>query len=423
MSAKRTAVPAGNTAVDFHSDDPPLPEAGLTLLVIHSFAPADCGITLAAHWPMRPAISRKKEKALCASTEAAREAAKSAGLRYVSDNSPGISRKRAGKGFHYTGPDGTAVRDKETLRRIRALAIPPAWTEVWICPLANGHIQATGRDARGRKQYRYHARWRATRDENKYDRMIAFGRALPRIRKRTGRDLARPGLPREKVLATVVRLLEATLIRVGNDEYARTNRTFGLTTLRDQHVSINGSKVQFQFRGKSGVRHSIDLDDRRLARIVRRCQDLPGQELFQYLTDDGQVQDVGSADVNDYLREITGADFTARDFRTWAGTVLAAMALQEFRDFDSKAEAKRNIVRAIESVATRLGNTPAVCRKSYVHPAILELYSDGALSEALEQRVTRELREQLPRLRPEEAAVLALLQQRLERESSRQRAA
>ncbi|HWQ34679.1 MAG TPA: DNA topoisomerase IB [Blastocatellia bacterium] len=354
---------------------------------------------------------------------AAKEAARAAGLRYVSDAGPGIRRRRTGKGFSYLGADGKPVRDSETLSRIRSLAIPPAWTQVWICPLTNGHLQATGRDTRGRKQYRYHARWRAVRDETKYDRMIAFGQALPRIRERTERDLALPGLPREKVLAAVVRLLEVTLIRVGNDEYARTNHSFGLTTLRDHHVRISGDRMRFQFRGKSGVRHAIDLNDRRLARIVRRCQELPGQELFQYLDDEGNVQDVGSADVNDYLREITGEDFTARDFRTWAGTVLAAMALQEFRDFDSQAEAKRNIVRAIESVAKRLGNTPAVCRKCYVHPAILDLYSDGALTEALEERVTRELRDQLPHLQPEEAAVLALLQQRLERESSRQKAA
>jgi DNA topoisomerase-1 len=340
----------------------------------------------------------------------AKEAAKSAGLRYVSDGDPGIRRRRAGKGFSYIAVDGKPLRDKAELRRIKALAIPPAWNDVWICPLPQGHIQATGRDAKGRKQYRYHLQWRAVRDETKYDRMIAFGEALSQIRERTEHDLALPGLPREKVLATVVRLLEVTLIRVGNEEYARYNRSFGLTTMRNKHVKVNGSKMNFRFRGKRGILHSIDLTDHRLARIVRRCQELPGQELFQYVNEEGETQSLGSADVNDYLREITGQDFTAKDFRTWAGTMLAAIALHEFKAFNSKTEAKRNIVQAIDNVASRLGNTSAVCRKSYIHPTVVDMYINGALIGALERNVERELRTDLRRLEPEEAAVLAILQ-------------
>ncbi len=349
------------------------------------------------------------------------ESAKAVGLRYVYDESPGIRRVRSGKGFRYVGPDGKAIRDPEVLRRIRSLVIPPAWTDVWICPSANGHLQATGRDARGRKQYRYHPRWREVRDETKYDKVIAFAEALPRIRARTERDLALPGLPREKVLATVVRLLEATLIRVGNDEYARQNHSFGLTTMQDRHVTINGAAVRFQFRGKSGIRHAIDLHDRRLARIIQRCQDVPGEELFQYLDDDGQPHDIGSADVNEYLRAISGQDFTAKDFRTWAGTVLAARALQEVAAFDSKAQAKRNIVQAIESVAKRLGNTRTVCRKCYVHPAVIDSYLDGSLLEMLRARAAEEMSRSLEDLQPEEAAVLAFLQERLARDARQQK--
>lgn len=347
------------------------------------------------------------------------ESARAAGLRYVSDDMPGIQRVRSGKGFRYVGARGKPVRDEATLLRIRSLAIPPAWTQVWICPLAEGHLQATGRDARGRKQHRYHPRWREVRDSTKYDRMIAFGQALPRIRRRVTRDMARPGLPREKVLATVVRLLETTLIRVGNEEYARQNGSFGLTTMRDQHVQVNGKSLRFSFRGKSGIEHTVDLNDRRLARIVKQCQDVPGQELFQYLDDDGRRRTIDSADVNDYLRKITAAEFTAKDFRTWAGTVLAARALQEFEAFDSQAQAKRNVLRAIETVAKRLGNTKTVCRKCYVHPALLDAYLDGTLRQTLSQRVEKELLGPLARLRPEEAAVLAFLQERLKREAKR----
>ncbi len=346
------------------------------------------------------------------------ESAREAGLRYVSDDRPGIRRLRAGKHFRYVGPDGKPVRDEETLARIRSLAIPPAWTDVWVCPLARGHLQATGRDARGRKQYRYHPRWRATRDETKYDRMAAFGRALPAVRARVDADLARPGLPREKVLATVARLLETTLIRVGNEEYAKQNGSYGLTTLEDRHVRVAGETVHFAFRGKSGIRHRIDVRDRRLARVVRRCQDLPGHELFQYVDEEGQRRAIDSADVNAYLREISGQEFTAKDFRTWAGTVLAARALREFAAFDSQAQAKKNIVAAVESVAERLGNTTAVCRKCYVHPAVFDAYLDGTLASALERKVGRELKEDLGELPPEEAAVLAFLHARLATESA-----
>jgi DNA topoisomerase I len=347
-------------------------------------------------------------------------AAQAADLRHVSDLDPGIRRLRSGKGFRYVGPDGEKVRDPETLRRIRSLVLPPAWRDVWICTRPGGHLQATGRDARGRKQYRYHPRWRAVRDEAKYDRLIAFGQALPALRASVAADLARPGLPREKVLATVVRLLEVTLIRVGNEEYARTNHSYGLTTLRDHHAEFDGSTVRFRFRGKSGVRHSVAVNDRRLARVVRRCQEIPGQELFQYLDDDGTHHAIGSADVNDYLRALTGQPFTAKDFRTWAGTVLAARALQAFTAFDRKAQAKRNLVEAITEVARRLGNTRTVCRKCYVHPAVIDAYLDGSLLETLERRVESELRDALADLSPEEAAVLAFLQLRLRSEAEAQ---
>lgn len=340
-------------------------------------------------------------------------AARSAGLRYVNDDDPGITRVRAGKNFRYVGPDKRSVTDAATLARIKRLAIPPAWTDVWICPREDGHIQATGRDKRGRKQYRYHPDWRAIRDENKYERMIAFGRALPRIRRRVARDLRRRGLGREKVLATMVRLLETTLVRVGNEEYARANGSIGLSTMRDRHVAVRGGKLEFQFQGKSGKRHHIALHDPRLAAIVRRVQDLPGQKLFQYIDENGGQQHVKSDDVNDYLREIAGAEFSAKDFRTWAGTVLAAIALRQFEKFDTKAQAKKNVVAAIERVAQRLGNTPAVCRKCYIHPAILESYLDGATVDVVLKRTEEALSYGLPSLSGAEGAVLAFLQQRL----------
>jgi len=344
-------------------------------------------------------------------------AAKAAGLRYVHDDKPGIRRAPAKDGFSYVSAKGEPVEDEATLKRIKALVIPPAWQDVWICPQANGHLQATGRDARGRKQYRYHPKWRSVRDEVKYERMINFGKALPTIRQEVDRALKLSGLPREKMLATIVYLLEATMMRVGNEEYARTNKSFGLTTLRNRHVSVEGSAVEFKFRGKSGVFHKIHVRDRRLARIIRSTRELPGQELFQYLDDDGQAHSIDSSDVNDYLRAITGEDYTAKDFRTWSGTVLAALALQEFEKFDSETQAKKNIVRAIETVAQKLGNTPSVCRKCYVHPAVLDAYMEGAVIEAMRERTEQELIDDLATLAPEEAAVLAMLQQRLQREA------
>jgi DNA topoisomerase-1 len=306
-------------------------------------------------------------------------AARSAGLRYVCDDRPGIRREMGPLGFRYIGPRGKAVRSQAVLKRIAALGIPPAWTDVWICPDARGHLQATGRDARGRKQYRYHHDWRATRDETKFGRMRDFAAALPAIRTRASADLARPGLPREKVLAAVVRLLEKSLIRVGNEEYARTNRSYGLTTMRDKHVQVGRSTLRFEFRGKSGKRHCVDVNDPRLARIVRQCRDLPGQELFQYLDDEGERRAITSADVNAYLKEITGEDFTAKDFRTWAASRLAAIALKHVEPPRSVAHAKKNVLLAIDAVAHLLGNTRSVCRKSYIHPAILDRYMNRTI--------------------------------------------
>lgn len=319
------------------------------------------------------------------STATPRAEARRSGLRHSSDDRPGIRRRRAGRGFSYRTPDGRHLTDAATLGRIRALAIPPAWTDVWICPDPNGHLQATGRDARGRKQYRYHPRWRRRRDADKFARMAAFARALPRIRRACDHDLARPGLPREKVVAAVVRLLELTLIRVGNDEYARLNRSFGLTTLRDRHATVQGSAVRFRFRGKSGRTHEVDIRDPRLASLVRRCQELPGQELFQYVDADGGVHDITSTDVNDYLRAVSGDDFTAKDFRTWAGTVLAYRALRSLDPADGEGGRRHDVVRAMEQTAEQLGNTPTVARSSYVHPAVIEAYLDGRLGGALVQ--------------------------------------
>jgi DNA topoisomerase-1 len=333
------------------------------------------------------------------------ESARVAGLRYTSDTKPGIARRRNGRGFVYLAPSGKRLRDRGELERIRQLVIPPAWTDVWICPDPRGHLQATGRDARARKQHRYHARWREVRDETKYHRLIGFARALPAIRKRTRSDLRKPGLQLDKVVAAVVQLLEKTLIRVGNDEYARSNRSFGLTTLRDGHVKVNGGRVRFTFRGKSGVEHDVDLDDRHLARVVRECQDLPGYDLFQYLDEEGERHTIGSSDVNDYLRGITGEDFTSKDFRTWAGTVLTAELLRDVA-FESDTEAKKNIVHAVEAVAKRLGNTKAVCRKCYIHPAIFEAYLDGTMNGTRRGRNGRAA-DPLPAA---EAAVLELLQ-------------
>jgi DNA topoisomerase-1 len=335
--------------------------------------------------------------------------AKAAGLRYVSDAKPGIQRKPFRGKFRYVMADGATVRDEETLRRIRSLVIPPAWTRVWICPIANGHLQATGRDARGRKQSRYHPRWRATRDETKYERMILFGDALPVIRERVEHDLALPGLPRAKVLAAVVRLMETTCIRVGNEEYARENKSYGLTTMRNRHVAVSGATITFDFTGKSGIHHTIDVQNRKLAKIVQRCLDLPGYEVFQYVDEEDQRHSIDSSDVNEYLHEITGQHFTAKDFRTWAGTVLAAMLLREFEPFQSQTQAKKNVVEAIKTVAKRLGNTPSVCRKCYIHPAVLGHYLSGTMLQAIETEVAEEVDKQLQSLREEELSLLQLL--------------
>ncbi len=341
------------------------------------------------------------------------EAARAAGLRYVTDAAPGITREGPASRFRYLSADGKIVKDPKILGRIRRLAIPPAWTRVWICPLENGHLQATGRDARRRKQYRYHPDWRSVRDENKYERMVAFGKALPKIRKRVAQDLKSRGLGRRKVVAAVVRLLETTLIRIGNETYAKENHSFGLSTMKDRHVRIQKGTMHFEFRGKSGVHHRIDLHDPRLAAIVRQAQELPGQDLFQYEDDDGQPQKISSEDVNTYLHEIAGEDFSAKDFRTWAGTVLAAIALAEFQRFTTKAEAKKNLLNAIEAVAKRLGNTPAVCRKCYVHPVVLNSYLEGATIESLRQKSEDALVHDLPKLSSAEAAVLAFVENRL----------
>jgi DNA topoisomerase-1 len=339
------------------------------------------------------------------------DSAKMAGLRYVTDAQPGIQRRRRGKGFRYIDTEGNTVRDKETLSRIKSLVIPPAWSGVWICQNPKGHLQVTGRDARGRKQSRYHPRWREVRDETKYERMTIFGGVLPTIRERVEHDLSLPGLPRPKVLATIVRLMESTLIRVGNEEYARENHSYGLTTMRNKHVEVEGSSVSFKFQGKSRVRHTVDIQDRRIAKIVQRCQDIPGYELFQYVDKDGDHHTIDSADVNDYLREISGQDFTAKDFRTWAGTVLACAVLQEFEAFESQNQAKKNVVQAIKDVAARLGNTPSVCRKSYVHPIVLDTYFSGGMMRTVKQKVEQETPAHA--LREEELALLQLLQKRL----------
>jgi DNA topoisomerase I len=340
-------------------------------------------------------------------------AAKRAELRYVHDSMPAITRHKARNGFDYRMPDGSLVRDIDTLKRIRSLAIPPAWTDVWVCPDPNGHLQAVGRDQRGRKQYRYHPRWREVRDEAKFGKMLVFSRALPLIRARVDEDLKRHGLPRERVLAAIVRLMDLTLFRVGNTEYAKENKSFGLTTLRNRHVAIDGSRIHIHFRGKSGKQHESDINDRRLARIVKNCQDLPGYELFQYIDEEGNRHPVDSADVNDYLREITGEEVTAKDFRTWAGTHMAAQALREFEHFDSESKRKKAIVQAVEKVSKHLGNTPAVCRRCYIHPAIFDGYLDGTLLEALAEKAGAYLRENIDGITAEEAAVTAFLRLRL----------
>jgi DNA topoisomerase-1 len=366
------------------------------------------------HYVSAPANKNGNSKV----NDANAEAAEDAGLRYVSDDRAGYTRKAKGDDFQYFDTEGKLIRDEQRLLRIRRLAIPPAWTDVWISPTANGHLQATGRDARRRKQYLYHERWREIRDENKYEKMALFGETLPKIRKRVEADLKLAGLPRNKVLATVVRLLERSFIRVGNPEYARENKSFGLTTMQDRHVDVTGSKLRFRFRGKSGIKHEVDVTDPRVARIILKLQDLAGQELFQYVDEEGEIRNVTSQDVNDYLREITGEDFTAKDFRTWAGTVLTVMALQAIGGFTTKKEAKANVKDAIGAVAEILRNTPAICRKCYIHPAVLEAYLGAESIEGLNGKATEIIENEQLDLRAGEKALLKFLQQRLAKKTA-----
>jgi DNA topoisomerase-1 len=347
---------------------------------------------------------------------AAREfvgAAKAAGLRHVTDSMPGIRRRRVGRGFSYVDPNGRVIRDRKLIGRFRSLVIPPAWTDVWICPIPEGHLQVTARDARGRKQYRYHPHFRARRDETKFERMFDLSDVLWKTREHIEHDIARSGLPRKKVMATIVWLLERTLIRVGSHELAKVNNSFGLTTLRRRHVSIDGATLRFEFRGKSGVAHSVAVTDRRITRIVQQCRELPGRELFQYVDARGRRQIVYADDVNTYLREISGRDITAKDFRTWAGTMLTAETLREMGPASTKRDAERNVVRAIDRTAERLGNTRAVCRKYYIHPALIEAYLDGSVLPPLPERVWQKRRPHRPTLRRHEEEVLAFLKARL----------
>jgi DNA topoisomerase-1 len=364
----------------------------------------------------------KKPQVASVNLEEPVASAQAAGLHYVADTQPGIRRKRAGRGFQYIGPDGQTIRDAKTLRRVQALRIPPAWTDVWICPRPDGHLQATGRDSKNRKQYRYHERWREVRDGTKYNRMIAFGEALPRLRARVERDLASAGLPRRKVLATVVRLLETTLIRIGNEAYAKENGSFGLSTMRDRHVKVAGAQLRFEFRGKSGKNHTVSLTDRRLANIVKRCQDVPGYELFQYLDEVGQRHTIDSADVNAYLKDASGEAFTAKDVRTWAGTVMAACALWQCEAFGSDTQAKRNVAQAIDIVAQRLGNTRTICKKCYVHPEVIDAYLDKTLFAMREPRMDQDRVTSNTDLHPEEAVVLAFLKRQREQQSTSRKA-
>jgi DNA topoisomerase-1 len=353
-------------------------------------------------------------------TDVYASSARAAGLRYVTDATPGISRQRRGQGFTYFGPNGVAMRDRETLQRIRSLVIPPAWTHVWICPHANGHLQVTARDARGRKQYRYHPEFRAQRDQAKFDRMFAFSEVLWKIRERVEHDIALPGLPREKVMATMVALLERTLIRVGSDEYAKANKSYGLTTLRRKHVVVRGDALRFEFRGKSGVVANVGVTDRRIARVVQRCQELPGQELFKYLDDEGTRRSVDAADINDYLREITDREITAKDFRTFSGTMLAADSLRRMGPAGSQRQANQNIVKAIDETAARLGNTRAVCRKYYIHPVLMEAYLAGEVLPPPAEGAERvERRSAQARLRRHEEEVLAFLRARLHEDDAK----
>ena len=338
-----------------------------------------------------------------------RHPAREQNLYYSSDSVRGIRRRRCGRGFTFIAANGKHIKNAKTLERIRKLAIPPAWTDVWICPTDDGHIQATGRDARGRKQYRYHSLYRKQRDETKFHRMLQFSRLLPKLRPQVERDLSLPGLPREKVLATVVRLLEKTLIRVGNQVYAKKNRSFGLTTMRDRHVEILGAEIRFKFRGKSGVVHSVAINDRRLAKIVQQCQSLPGQELFQFVDDSGKRQDITSNDVNDYLHRITGHAVTAKDFRTWAGTMRAAIAFREARPSNQPREANKNVVQVVDEVAEHLGNTRDVCRKYYIHPRVIERYLNGEVIPDTPPLKSPKRQRKSAALRRDEYAVLKFL--------------
>jgi DNA topoisomerase-1 len=357
--------------------------------------------------------NNKDEEVLDRSAEVASAIAEE-GLRYVSDAAPGFQRKRTGTSFSYFDKDGKRITDAAVIRRIKSIGIPPAYEFVWICPSPNGHIQATGLDARGRKQYRYHPKWRELRDQNKYEHIMQFAAALPALRARVASDMKRDGLPREKVLAMIVSLLEKTLIRVGNAEYAQTNKSYGLTTMRRKHVAIGRGVLRFEFTGKSGKQWKLQVEDKRIAAIVKRCAEIPGHELFKYIDDDGASRTVDSGDVNQYIKEITRQDFSAKDFRTWAGTVLAALALAEFKKYDSQAEAKRNVVAAIEKVAKQLGNTPAICRKSYVHPEILSAYMSGDLVKMIEAKIAQKFKRQYAKLTADEVMVLAFLRKRLD---------
>jgi len=359
--------------------------------------------------------SRKNRSKRCGKVapEDPKEAANSAGLRYVTDARPGITRKPKDGDFAYYDNEGKQVKNKSTLDRLKSLAIPPAWRKVWICAQPNGHLQATGIDASGRKQYKYHPTWRSDRDEAKFERLLSFGQVLPKIRAQVDRDLRLPDLAREKVIATVVRLLEISLIRIGNEAYAKENNSFGLTTMRNRHVAVKGSTVKFQFRGKGGKIHSVEVSDKRIARVVKKCQELPGQQLFEFEDPSGEIATIGSEDVNEYLQRVTGQPFTAKDFRTWAGTVLAAIALWKMEEVDNQTLAKKNILTAIEAVAKLLGNTAAICRKCYIHPAVTTSYLNGTLARTVRKEADNQIVRHLHELRAEEAAVIVLLRQEL----------
>ena len=394
---------------------------------IGGFAEPCFGVTCSDYLPLqsgaatnqdkRKDVEEIEESVLVKLVDDPKKSAAEAGLRYVSGDEPGFSRKRKRSGFAFYDTAGKLIRDPAVLKRIRSLVIPPAWKDVWICAKANGHLQVIGVDARGRKQYRYHQDWRAVRDEAKYERVMSFASALPRIRVRVESDMKLAGLPKEKVLATVVKLLEVSLIRIGNEEYARTNKSFGLTTMHNRHVTVDGATAIFEFRGKGGKKHKVEVTDRRLAAIVRKCQDLPGQRLFEYPDAEGNSIQISSEDVNEYLQSVSDQPFTAKDFRTWAGTVLAAIALSQTEIVDSQAAAKRNVVTAVEAVSRMLGNTAVICRKCYILPAVISRYIDGTLAGMLKAKADSEIAEHLQSLKPEEAAVLALLRQELDRRS------